>query len=115
MNKSIIYYDRDEEREATYISAIEPYISEGIDKENIDMIMTNLICGKGISIEKPSCKIVSMRLYDERCAEDDGTPISGTWKKRQEEIEKNTNNAIKEKGSIEKYLKEYHKDIVKYK
>ena len=85
-NQSITYYDKDAKRKATYVSPIEPYIKVSSNTTNLDNIITNVICGKGISSQSPNCRIVSMRVYNEKCANADGTPISGTWDERQSEI-----------------------------
>ena len=81
-HKTIDYYLRDTRMKASYISPIEPYIYDENGNMSLGGDLTKVICGN-----KEDCKIVSMRLYDERCAEDDGTPITGTWEERQGQIE----------------------------
>ena len=87
LGKMIKYYDRDEKRKVAHISPIEPYINIGGSKEGLNGIITSVICDKGISTEKPNCRIISMRVYDEKCADINGNEnTSGTWDDRQEEI-----------------------------
>ena len=112
----VIYYDKDCEREAIYISAIEPYIKRDQNVQNLNEIITSVICGKGISTQKPNCRIVSMRVYDEKCADISGNEnTGGTWEERQKEIRENTVAKINQYGSIEQYLTQKYKNIVQYK
>ena len=86
LGKMITYYDREIQRKKSYISPIEPYIYNPSGNESYTDIVTKIVCGKKEDDLMPNYRIVSMRVYDERCAEDDGTPITGTWEDRQEEI-----------------------------
>ncbi len=115
LGKMITYYDRETQREKSYISPIEPYIYNPLGNETYTDIVTKIVCGKTENDTMPNYRIVSMRVYNERCAEDDGTPITGTWEERQGEIEENTKAMISQYGSIEQYLTQKYKDIVQYK
>ena len=88
LGKMIKYYDKDNARIVNHISLIEPYINIGGSNTGLNNIITSVICGKGVSTQKPNCRIVSMRVYDEKCADINGNvDTSGTWGNRQEEID----------------------------
>ena len=74
----MVYFNRDDERKPITITPIEPMAPNSIKAEDF----LKIIFGD----ESKSYKLVSMRLYSEKCAEQNGKPIEGTWKDRQREI-----------------------------